>query len=433
MKNLIVLAVACVFATTATAAEMKWSGSAGWRYTSTKNDDNLGSRNQAGATTAQNSKDESVLRTKAHQVRANLGATGGWENVEWGAGVRTTSAANSDWAAAGGNGSDKTIGLDQAWFRYLKDFGGLDFNVTVGRQMNVFAYDHNSQNFFDNDVRWDGFGWQFKFGMFGFNAGQYLLGAYSSQAGANAANASYGKTEASDAIVTTSGTKSHFNAMYGFQPHVNFKFSDEIETMLAVGYYLTNDSSQTNRTGGGFDNSSGRNANASGNTVPAVNSATVKVTNLRQLQVFNTWTLPMNLSASWEYVKNHKMQFGNATVTAWTPGQREVDMSTAAWAAGLKYGNVKKAHDFSVSYYYGNKGLGSVLNTYTNNQFMADNKGHTLAAAYALADNFTVGARGLWLKEKEKKVATTGLAYSGTQAAQDMATSFWELTAGVSF
>jgi len=58
----------------------------------------------------------------------------------------------------------------------MRDFGSVDFNLTVGRQMNVFAYDKKSENFFDNDVRLDGFGWQFKFGMFGLNLGQYVLG-----------------------------------------------------------------------------------------------------------------------------------------------------------------------------------------------------------------------------------------------------------------
>ena len=147
MKKLIVLAVASLFATSAVAGEMKWNGSAGWRWVSTKQSDGLESKNNTTA-----NKDVSTLKSKAHNVRANLGVSGGWENVEWGVGVRTTSAANNDWKAVQ-NAGDHAAAFELAWFRYLKDFGALDINVTVGRQKNVFAYDETSQNFFDNDEK----------------------------------------------------------------------------------------------------------------------------------------------------------------------------------------------------------------------------------------------------------------------------------------
>ena len=46
MKNVIVLAVAALFATNAVAAEMKWNGSAGWRYENTSNNDSLDSKEE---------------------------------------------------------------------------------------------------------------------------------------------------------------------------------------------------------------------------------------------------------------------------------------------------------------------------------------------------------------------------------------------------
>ncbi|MGZ6404323.1 MAG: hypothetical protein ACXWTJ_22905, partial [Bdellovibrionota bacterium] len=105
MKNLIVLAVATLFATTASAAEMKWNGSAGWRYSQTKNDDGLGSLDSVA-----NSKDVSTAKNKAHQMRANFGATGGWEHVEYGFGLRTNNATNDDYVTVNQN-ADKAIGL----------------------------------------------------------------------------------------------------------------------------------------------------------------------------------------------------------------------------------------------------------------------------------------------------------------------------------
>ena len=82
MKNVIVLAVAALFATNAVAAEMKWNGSAGWRYENTSNNDSLDSK-----FSATNDKDVSTTKTRSHKMRANLGVMGGWEHVEYGFGI----------------------------------------------------------------------------------------------------------------------------------------------------------------------------------------------------------------------------------------------------------------------------------------------------------------------------------------------------------
>src|SRR5690606_13255996 len=153
----------------------------------------------------------------------NIGATGGWENMEWGVGVRTNNAANDDFRTMGGN-ADLGLGFEQAWFRYLRDFGSMDMSVTVGRQKNVLAYDAVSQNLFDNDVRWDGLGWQFRFGMFGLNAAQYVLGNNRNAAGSVVTN--------TDATEVDNALNQKFSYLCAFQPHMNWKFTDEIEAMF---------------------------------------------------------------------------------------------------------------------------------------------------------------------------------------------------------
>lgn len=433
MKKLIVLAVASLFATTAVAGEMKWSGSAGWRFNKTKYDDNLGSNATAAGGFTGNAigKGVSLQQTTSHAIRANLGVSGGWENVEWGLGLRTgaAAAANTDYQTLNSN-LDRGIALEQAWFRYVRDFGSLDMNLTIGRQMNVFAYDGWSQQLFDSDVRFDGFGWQFKFGMFGLNAAQYILGAKSQ--GANGAS-THTKTDATEA---NPAAQSKFNTLFGFQPHMNWKFTDEIETMFAIGYYIWNDDSNTNRTGGGYNSST---LNGAGNSKAAIASQNFNIHSPRQWQFLSTWTLPYKLSANIEYVMNKTQKYTTASLATYTNGSNNVDVSRSAFSMGLKYGDVKKAHDWSVSYNYGSKGIASVIGAYSNNLILPDNKGHTINAAYAIADNFHIGAKWFSMTEKEKKLTTTGLPYStnaasvGTNANQEQRTKYYELTTGVMF
>lgn len=419
MKHVLVLAVASLVATSANAAEMKWSGSTGWRYEQTKNNDNRGSTLTVG--TAQ--RDTSKQTTKAHQIRANLGVTGGWDNVEWGFGVRTGGASvNDDHMTLTGN-TDRALGIEQAWFRYVRDFGSLDMNVTIGRQKNVLAYDTTSQTLFDNDVRWDGAGWQFKFGMFGMNAAQYILGAKSG--GLNGAS-TQSKTEATE---DNAAAQAKFNYLLAFQPYMNWKFSDEIETMFAVGYYLWSDDSNTNVTNAGVDK-----AYNNGTTNPDVGTSTMSVANSKQWHFVNTWTLPYNLSFNAEYVMNKKRIFDSANVAGYA-GTVFPEASRSAWSAGLTYGALKKARDFSIGYAYGTKGIASVINRYTYEKFAADNKGHTISVGYAIADNFHLGWKGMFLKEKELLNAVGGAGVGGVALAngQNMKTTYWELTAGVMF
>ncbi|MGZ3701284.1 MAG: hypothetical protein ACXVCG_10885 [Bdellovibrionota bacterium] len=443
MKNLIVLAVATLFATTASAAEMKWNGSAGWRYSQTKNDDGLGSLDNVT-----NGKDVSTTRFKAHQIRANFGAAGGWEHVEYGFGIRTGQATNDDYVTVNQN-ADRAIGLDQAWFRYVRDFGSLDLAATIGRQKNAMIYDQNWETLFDNDVRWDGFGWNFKFGMFGFNAAQYVLGsvthaatngAIAGQPTSSTANASsFSVTDSSESSAT--GTK-HFQMLYAFQPHMNWKFSDEIEAMFSVAYYRWVYEGAANQTGGGV----GAQNNGAGNTIPPIASSAFKMDNRSQWDFLANVTLPYNLAFTGDLVKSNAAAYDNQSISGYNGLSTTV--SSTAWTLGLTYGKLRKAQDFTIGYAYGTKGIGSVINTFTNDKFLADNKGHTVVVGYSMADNFNLGFKWMNLQEKERVstqgTATTGAlagnAYgpsaagvAGVNANQKMKTNYWELTAGVAF
>lgn len=421
MKNFIVLAVAALFATNAVAAEMKWTGSTGWRYLQQSVSDNLDSKNNTTA-----NKDVSTVKTRAHQIRANLGVMGGWENVEYGFGMRTGGAAavNSDYVAVGGAASpDLGINIEQAWFRYVRDFGSLELAATIGRQKNAMLSDTAWQTLFDNDVRFDGFGWNFKFGMFGFNAAQYVMGAQTGPGATGAANYSYNA-----ATDDAAGTKARFSMLWAFQPHMTWKFSDEIEAMFAVGYYNWNYQGQTNATGGVAL------PIANAGTVAPVAASTFNMSNRHHWDFLANISLPFNMTFTGDLVKSTSAKYNPASLgtgAAYTGA--EVTVSNTAWTLGLTYGKLRKAQDFTVGYAYGTKGIGSVINAFTNDRFAADQKGHTVVAGYSLADNFHLGFRWINLSEKEKLSTTTGLAYAGTAAAQKNSHSYWELTAGVAF
>ncbi len=431
MKNFIVLAVAALFATNAVAAEMKWSGSAGWRYMQQSQNDSLDSKDNAT-----NNKDVSTTKTRAHQIRANIGVMGGWENVEWGFGLRSGGAGTttSDYGNLD-NGKDIGIAVEQVWARYVRDFGSLELAATVGRQKNALVSDTAWQTLFDKDARFDGFGWNFKFGMFGFNASQYVIGSTSRAVGVPATSgtagaSNYTYTESSESNATTTKL---FSMLYGFQPHMTWKFSDEIEAMFAVAYYKWVHEGATNQIGGG----AGVLGNGAG-TVPALANRTLKMENKAQWDFLANVTLPFNMTFTGNLVKASKAAYSDIEVAGYTGPS--YTPSNTAWTLGLTYGKLRKAQDFTVGYAYGTKGIASVMNAFTNDRFLADNKGHTIVAGYSLADNFHLGFRWMSLQEKERVDTTSataaagaGATYAGVNANQKMKTNFWELTAGVAF
>lgn len=427
MKCTFLLLAAVLATNTANAGDLKWSGSLGWIYSKKTEDDSLSSKRNSPSSSA-HGKDVSSLITKSHAVRGNLGVNTSWDNIEVGTGIRTSSGvANNDQVTVQSS-ADRTIALEQAWMRYLHDFGSVKMNVTAGRQKNVFAYDSVSENFFDNDLRLDGFGWQFKFGMFGLNLGQYITGG-KSQASNGSASISY--TEGTDATV---GSKSRFNTLFGFQPTMNFKFTDDIETMLAVGYFHWNDNANTNQTSAGTNLTN----NTATSTVAIIPSVAFKIHNPKQWQVYNTWTLPYGFVFSGEFVLANKAHYDNTRVTNYPgAGIPTPEANNKAWSAGLTYGTIAKAHDWNVMYFYNKKGLASVIGAYSGDAFLPDNKGHVVKANFAVSKDFVIGGVAMWMKEDGRVnangVSATGVAYANANAQQELKTNYYELNAGISF
>jgi hypothetical protein len=417
MKKLIVLAVAALVAAPAFAENMKWNGSAGWRYTRANDDDGLGN-------TVAGAGNNSLQETRAHHFRANIGVTGGWKDVEYGVGLRTGAGlANSDWVTAASS-LDYAIGVEQSWFRYGIGSGFGDWAFTFGRQMNPFAYDHFTQGFFDNDVRFDGIAAGWKWGSFGITASNYFLGGRSPTS--NVASANGGSSITYTEATEKNGQTAYFPNMQGLQAYMNWKFKDTIETMLAVGVYNWNKIENLGFTNAnhGVNASAGYTAGLTAGGQVTPDAGNVTFTGVHQTQIYNTWTLPYNLAFSWEYVKNKR-----------TPkfGVQELQVDGIEYSLALMYGSIKKAHDFKVGYAYGSKDLGSVINAFTNNRWVADNKGHMLSGTYALADNFELGLKAYLLKESSQVQAATGQQLTGAQTTQRNKSDLLELTAGVSF
>jgi hypothetical protein len=442
MKKLLILAVACFVASPAFAADLKWYGETGVQYNETKFDDSLAAKDGNGY-------DVSIEKTKAHLIRGRLGVTGGKDHVDYGFGLRTqaaTAAKNNDWRAYNnGNGAsgDLGLGIELMYFRYSNDYGFGDVSLTAGRQMNAFAYDKNSEQLFDTDVRFDGFGWNWKMGNFGLNAAQYILG-YNSNGTIGASSGT--TTAATDANHT--GANSSWATLLGVQPTFNFRFTDDIESMFAVGYYWWNGTGTDTSFKNNLHGAQGATTGRVGGVAEVNPNQTFQVSNPKQIQFLMDTSLPYNLGLSFEFIRNKKYYYdeyttfeSGTTVNGASSKSREAKRS--AWAVTLAYGKIQKAHDFKVSYNYGTKGLASTVNAYANDAFLADQKGHTLKADFAATDTLTVGAKYMTLKEVSK-LDSTGLA-PGThtttanggapaaQAGRSHSVKYWQLTAGVAF
>ena len=432
MKNLLVLGVASLIATSAMAGDMKWNGSAGMRYQAIGINDGLSSTNTAASGIGGTSgSDLSGLSIRKYQIRANLGVRGGWENVEYGVGIRTQgnsgtgNVVNTDFSTFAG-ATDSTVGLEQAWFKYFNEFAGAKVSVTIGRGAAVFLADGYTENLFANALRLNGLGWNFNYGMFGLNLGQYVLGTR----GGNASYEAYTANSQSSAA-----NKTTFSALYGFQGFGKWKFADEIDTTLALGFYKYSNVNGffTNWSAGGTSplsqNTAGNGASVAANTAWAL-----KMDNPQIWQVYNQWKLPYNLMFTGEIAWN-KTVAENTAVANWSTAAATTNARKTAWAISLLYGPamLKKAHDFHVGAAYGVKGIGSVVGATSSPYIAPDNKYIALAGGYALADSFTVGVKAGWLTELEKMNSTTGTAYNGANAGQNTKTSLFELNAGVSF
>lgn len=439
MKKYLVLATMFMLSTAAHAANVTWYGSAGWRYSNSEQKSGVTGTNATGiaaaATGASSGKVEERTE-KAHKFRGELGATGGWDNVEWGVGVRTNGTAdinmpggtsNTDWTTAANGSGDLGVGFNRAWFKYGNDWGFGDIGLVFGRQAPAFARGAN-QVFIDNDVNFDGLAQTWKWGSFGFSASQYVLGGVTA---GTTGRSSYVHTDWTD---KSSGAPGGLSVLYSFQPSFSWKFTDEIAAMFAVGMHQWSKAVGANfqnviPNGGetGFGNATL--ATATGNT----NTWATRVSqeNSRHWQFLVNLTLPYTLAFDFEMLMNKDMFYGQVPSAAgnwfnnYTTPKREQD--STAWAASLSYGELKKSQDFMIGYAYHNKGLGAVYNTYTYDRVQAGMVGHEIKAAYNIANGFHVGAKYMMLDEKNGKIE------SGLERNKKIETNYWEVTTGVRF
>lgn len=444
MKKYFVLATLFLMSTYAHAANVTWYGSAGWRYSNAKQTDGTSNTASVGSPTIGGSLSE---RTEtANKFRGELGATGGWDNVEWGTGVRTTgstssiampmintaSSANSDWTTA--NSADLGIGMHRAWFKYGNDWGFGDVGITFGRQAVGFATS-NTQVFMDNDVALDGVTETWKWGSFGINLGQYILGGKTAgvEGGSQVVSSAY-----SEKAPQSSGG---MQVLYSFQPHFTWKFTDEITGMFAVGYHNWSNTTGTNfrnlipngstfgTVNGGFvtgNQTSLAGANASLTNANAF-SRQVSVENSKQWQGVMKLTLPYMLALDFEYIKNKELFYGTPSGLGVAQVTAKPALDSSAWAASLTYGQLKKAHDFTIGYTYHDKGLGSVASRFTYDRVLPGFTAHEINAGYNMANGMNVAARALFEKEKN------GRDQTARDSGKLISTTYWEVSTGVRF
>ena len=393
MKFLL-LAAGLMAATPAAQAEIKWNGSVTARYTILNQDNNL------GTSTAE-------TRVRRQQLRADFGAGSKGDVYDWGVAFRTYSgSANSEYTYLQNN-LDRIINLGEAYFRPHVNFLDTEMSVTIGRQKSVMLYDANGQNLFDKDNRWDGLGWNFQRGIFGFNMSQYVLGARNSGV---FGSSSFTETDATEAAANTQGG---FGYLFSFQPSVKIKLSDEVSGVFAVGYH--------HYTGTGDSTTAPfpyRNALHGG--YPSVAADYVLVTNPRQYQIFTEWTLPMKLKFTGEYIWNAKKVFYTNT---------NVEADKSGLGLTLAYGGAKKRNDFGLAYTFVSRGLGSSIQAFSWSDMPIDNNAHVVDVKYALDDGLVIGAKGYLMKEKSKR-DVAGVALTNNQETTQKRLEF---TAGVAF
>lgn len=401
-KHILVSLFTLALVPVAANAEITWTGGAGVRHLIRKNNDGLNS-----TTGGLNS---SKSTRKDHQLRGDLNASSKSDSLDWGVGVRTLSSATSEWVSFQNNGN-LAIGLENAYVRPHTELLGGEGSVTIGRARTVFLYDSLAQGFFDKDNRFDGLGWSWKMGDYGLNVSQYALGARNS--------GTWGATTytETDATKNAANTQGGFGTLYSFQPHAKFKFSDEMDAMVAVGYHMWQG------TGGAYTNAvHGGTAGTAGNVNPVI------MDNARQLQFLTEWNLPMKLRFVGEYVRNKKVNYGIRGAGGDTGREAKRDM----FALSLAYGKPKKMGEWSLSYSYVEKGIASVINTFTNGNMPADNTGHLVDAKYMLADGLTLGAKMELYREKSK-LAGDGLAVASPNQNRKQTQDRFEFTAAAAF
>lgn len=424
MKKYLVLATLFLVTSTASAANITWHGGVDYRYNKLTREDNLGTTTFVNGGTHSTSE----IKTTSHMYKANLGATGGWDNIEWGITVGTTGSAgkaNSRYTTINNNTlntqGDLTIGLEDAWFRYGNDWGFGDIGFTFGRQSLPFAMG-SQQTFIDEDVRMDGFSQTWKWGSFGLNLGQYYLGGVNGNA--LATGTSISTTPANDEDPSRVDT---YAKLFGYQATFNWRFNDDFSMLFGAGYYHW-----AGAVGTKFQNLiPNSNTNTTAGSIAAIESTRVSVENSGQWQFLLDFDLPYMLNLEFEIVFNKEHLYGTPVFigSIFTPANPQVKLDSTAWSLGLSYGELKKAHDFTIGYAYSDKGLGSVYSEFTYEFNPAGYDGHTIWAGYNIANNFNIGLKFIFLDEKNPRTQA-GVALV---TAEKIDRNYWEVSTGVRF
>jgi hypothetical protein len=335
---------------------------------------------------------------------------------------------NSDWTAVGsskGGATDLGLGFSKAWFKYGNDWGFGDIGFIFGRQAPAFVTGKN-QLFIDKDVNFDGMAQTWHWGSFGLNLSEYVLG------GVNGGAQSSSDVTSTDFSSNQPTTPSGLAYLFSVQPTFKWKFTDEINALFAVGYHKW-----TNTVGSAYQNliPNGGLSTAGFGTTAATSIANgttfatrVSQENSAQWQFLTSWNLPYMLAFDFEYIMNKDLFYQPVAAPGGNSNLGGTKQDKSAWSAGLSYGSLKKAHDFTIAYSYHNKGLGAVLTAFTDDVIQAGMQGHEINVAYNIANNFSFGANAYFLQEK-----TTKNNLGNDVSPAKIKTNYWELTTGVRF
>ncbi len=423
VKKYLILVTLFLMTSAASAANITWHGGVDYRYSELGINDNLDQEEEIDGSM------ESISEStdKSHMYRMGLGAMGGWDNVEWGVTVGTIGpegTANSDWTEANvrgaGAGSDLSLGVREAWLRYGNDWGFGDVGLTFGRQMLPFSSGSN-QVFWDKDVRLDGFSQTWKWGSFGLNLGQYILGSVEDNEIRGSSFEETPKDEKNPSL------QNGFSALYGFQGTFDWRFNDDFMMNFAAGMY------QWSRTLGPQYQNTIPNSNGLG-----LDSARDRVSqeNSRHWAFLLGLDMPYSLNLEYELVFNREILYGAPPAAIGAPFAPDDDneaQDSTAWSLGLTYGELKKAHDFMIGYAYQDKGLGAVSNRFTYEFHPAGFSGHHLWAKYSLANNFNLGLKYNSLSEKDPRDQNGAELISIDGKDEKIDRSYWEFTTGIMF
>lgn len=401
-------------------AEVSWNGGVGVRNLTIHQDDGLDAKNNVFE-----GKNISKSTNKRWEFRASVGLLAKFDPVEMGLELRTYNSQASEWLRAN-NAGDIAISIGQAFLKWRAKPFYSDLAVTVGRSRTALYYDTIAQMLFDNDSRWDGFGWQWKLGAFGLNAVQYVLGA-TSRGTASPANSTYTYTEASQAA---GDANSHFAVLYAFQPHLSFKLSEDISSLLVVSYLAWTGTGATSTAGWYSNQVHGGSANTVAGTAVG-NTNSVSMDNARQWHFLSDTSLPYKLRFVAEYVLNKKVMYGLRNQAA-TGASVPVETDHDALAIAIGWGKPKKLGEFGLTYAYSNKGIGSVIGTFTNGDVAPDNKSHLFEGKYMVADGVSLGMKAQWHKEKAK-LGGDGQPLAPPNQGREQSGQRYEFIAGASF